>query len=208
MRLIKFLPLAAVLAAVAACGPKEVPKADIVLDSILSRKSVRTFTEQKLTAGQIETLLKAGIAAPSGMDVRPWHFVVLQDPSKYDAVFGEGNFNLPMYKKAAAVIVVCADTTVVRSPRGGGDPVQMANGTWRDDAGAATENLLVMAEAMDLGAVWTACYPYKDRYMPVKEALHLPATVVPYCVVPVGYPGGDEQPKDKWDPTRIHHEIW
>ena len=208
MRTIKSLLLVAAVAAAAACAPKPAPTSETVLENILSRKSVRTYTDQKLTPEQIETMLKAGMAAPSGMDIRPWSFVVLQDPGKYDGIFGEGNFNLRMYKNAAAVIVVCADTTVTRAPRGGGDPVTTPNSLWRDDMGAVTENILLAAESMGLGAVWTACYPYKDRYQPVKDALHLPAAVVPYCVVPVGVPGGDEQPKDKWDPSRIHYEIW
>ena len=209
MRLFKWMSLVSAAAALTlACAPKETPKADVELENILSRKSVRSYTDQKLTPDQIETLLKAAMAAPSGSDIRPWSFVVLQDPSKYDAIFGDGNFNMRMYKAAAAVFVICADTTVTRTPRGGGDPVTSENGTWRDDMGAVTENLLLAAEAMGLGACWTACYPYEARYQPVKDALHLPATVVPYCVVPVGYPGGDEQPKDKWDPSRIHYEIW
>ncbi len=200
--------LTAFLALLVSCSPKEAPKADTVLENILSRKSVRAYTDQKLTQEQIETMLKAGMAAPSGSDIRPWSFVVLQDPSKYEAIFGEANFNLRMYNASAAVLVVCADTTVTRTPRDGGDPVTMPNGTWRDDMGAVTENILLAAESMGLGACWTACYPYKARYMPVKDALHLPATVVPYCVIPVGVPDGEQQVKDKWDPTRIHYEIW
>ena len=165
------------------------------------------YTILSLTEAEL-TLLKAGMAAPSGSDIRPWSFVVLQDAAKYDDIFGAGNFNNRMYKASAAVLVICADTTVTRQSRDGGAPVTRDNGTWRDDLGAVTENILLAAESMGLGACWTACYPYKDRYMPVKEALHLPATVVPYSVVPVGNPDGDNQPKDKWDPTRIHYEIW
>jgi len=74
--------------------------------------------------------------------------------------------------------------------------------------GAVTENLLLAVEAHGLGACWTACYPYADRMEPVKKALGLPATVVPYSVVPIGYPAGDEQPKDKWDASRIHYNNW
>lgn len=212
MKLNKISLLTAVAAAfAAACAPgasDNAPKSEIVLENILSRKSVRSFTEQKLTQEQIETLLRAGMAAPSGMNVQPWKFVVLQDASRYETVFGPENFNNRIYAQSAAVIVVCADTTVMRRPQEGGDPVAVPNGIWRDDAGAATENILLAAEAMGLGAVWTACYPYKARYMPVKEALNLPAEVVPYAVVPVGYPAGDDAPKDKWDPSRIHYEVW
>ena len=110
--------------------------------------------------------------------------------------------------QSASVFVLCADTTVTRTPRDGGQPVRMPNGTWRDDLGAATENLLLAAESMGLGACWTASYPDVNRYMPPKKALGLPDTVLPYAIVPVGYPAGDEQPKDKWDPAKVHYGRW
>lgn len=190
------------------CAAPQAPSAqDAVMANILSRKSVRSYTDQPLSEEQITTMLKAAMAAPSGSNIQPWSFVVLTDKSDYDTIF-EGNFNMEKFKQSAAVIVLCADTTVTRTPRGGGEAVVMPNGTWRDDLGAATENLLLAAESMGLGAVWTASYPYKERYMPVKKALGLPAEVVPYAIVPVGYPAGDEQPKDKWKPERIHYGRW
>ena len=203
----KTLPLLAAAVLSGCAGSAPAPKADVVMDNILSRKSVRSYTEQKLTDAQIETLLRAAMAAPSGSNIQPWSFVVLTDPSEYDTIF-EGNFNMEKFKQAAAVFVLCADTTVTRTPRGGGEPVTVPNGTWRDDLGAATENLLLAAESMGLGACWTASYPYEDRYMPPKKALGLPDTVIPYSIVPVGYPAGDEQPKDKWDPAKVHYGRW
>lgn len=203
----KTLPLLAAAVLTGCAGSAPAPKSDVVMDNILSRKSVRSYTEQKLTDAQIETLLRAAMAAPSGSNIQPWSFVVLTDPSEYDTIF-EGNFNMDKFKQAAAVFVLCADTTVTRTPRGGGEPVTMPNGTWRDDLGAATENLLLAAESMGLGACWTASYPYEDRYMPPKKALGLPDTVIPYSIVPVGYPAGDEQPKDKWDPAKVHYGRW
>ena len=199
--------IAATVLACSCAGPQGSSAQEAVMANILSRKSVRSYTDQPLSDDQITTLLKAAMAAPTGSNIQPWHFVVLTDKSEYDTIF-EGNFNMDRFKQSAAVIVMCADTTVTRTPRGGGAPVTVPNGTWRDDLGAATENLLLAAESMGLGAVWTAGYPYKDRYMPVKKALGLPAEVLPYCIVPVGYPAGDEQPKDKWKPERIHYGRW
>ena len=183
--------------------------AEAVMANILNRKSVRSYTSDTIPAAVMENLLRAAMAAPSGRDIRPWSFVVLTDTARYDEIFGD-NFNMRMYKQSAAVVVICADTTVVRPPRDNPDApaVQQPNGTWRDDMGAVTENLLLAVEAYGLGACWTACYPYVDRMAPVKKALGLPATVVPYCVVPIGYPGGGEQPKDKWDSSRIHYDQW
>ena len=207
------LSLAAVALLAAACQTEPQPvapdPAEVVMANILSRKSVRSYTADTIPAAVMENLLRAAMAAPSGRNIQPWSFVVLSDTSHYDEIFGD-NHNMAMFKQSAALVVLCADTTVVRPPRDNPDApaVQQPNGIWRDDMGAVTENLLLAAEAYGLGACWTACYPYVDRMAPVKQALGLPATVVPYSVVPIGYPAGDEQPKDKWDPARIHYGRW
>jgi len=211
MKLLLTASLAAFMVVLSSCGSTpEVSKEQIVLDNIFSRKSVRSFTDEPVTSQQIETLLKAGMAAPSGSNIQPWSFVVLQDKDRYMEIFGENNFNQRIFAQSAAIIVVCSDTTVVRAPRNDpqGTPVKMANGTWRDDAGAVTENILLAVEAMDLGAVWTACYPYPDRMNPVKASLGLPAEVVPYSVIALGHPSGDDQPKDKWKPEKVHYGKW
>ena len=207
------LSLAAVALLAAACQTEPQPvaadPAEVVMSNILSRKSVRSYTADTIPAAVMENLLRAAMAAPSGRNIQPWSFVVLSDTSRYDEIFGD-NHNMAMFKQSAAIVVLCADTTVVRPPRDNPDApaVQQPNGIWRDDMGAVTENLLLAAEAYGLGACWTACYPYVDRMAPVKQVLGLPATVVPYSVVPIGYPAGDEQPKDKWDPARIHYGRW
>jgi nitroreductase len=210
----KTILLLATVAMLVACShtepqPAASDPAEAVMANILNRKSVRSYTSDTIPAAVMENLLRAAMAAPSGRDIRPWSFVVLTDTTRYDEIFGD-NFNMRMYKQSAAVVVICADTTVVRPPRDNPDApaVQQPNGTWRDDMGAVTENLLLAVEAYGLGACWTACYPYVDRMAPVKNALGLPATVVPYCVVPIGHPGGGEQPKDKWDSSRIHYNQW
>ena len=199
------------LAAVAAVSCTNTPAAvegNGAVENIMNRKSVRSWSSESVSDEQITTMLKAAMAAPSGMNVQPWSFVVLKDKTGFEKTF-EGNFNLKMFNEAPVVIVVCADTTQSRPSRENPDEVVTGpNKIWRDDMGACTENLLLAAESLGLGAVWTACYPYKDRYIPVKEALGLPDTVVPYCIVPVGHPASPEQPKDKWKPERIHYDRW
>lgn len=182
---------------------------EATLATIHSRKSVRTFTPEQVPDSIINLALRAAMAAPSGMNIQPWHFVVLRDTAKYQQTFGD-NFNMPIYMQSSAVVVFCADTTVTRPPRENPDaPAETRpNRIWRDDLGACTENFLLAIEAMGYGAVWTACYPYAERMDPVRAALNLPSHVIPYCVVPIGRPGGDDQPKDKYKPERIHSEVW
>lgn len=175
---------------------QEQPGSQAVLDNIHARKSVRSYTEEPVTPEQVETLLRAAMAAPSGKNVQPWRFVVVTQPeTKQKLAVG---FN-KMIAKAPIVIVVCGKTT----NRLGG-----TNNNWTADCAAATENLLLAAESLGLGAVWTACYPYDDRMQPAIEALGLPDDVTPYCIVPVGHPAGDNKPKNKWNPGHIHYEKW
>ena len=206
MKLAKLFLMASLLTAAAACAPKQ-EAAPSALDVIMSRKSVRSYTDQAVSDQQVETILRAAMAAPSGMNVQPWRFVVVRDQAVKDVL--AGGFN-KMIAQAPVVFVVCGETTILRKSRGEADaePVLMENGNWTADCAAATENLLLAVEALGLGAVWTACYPYDDRMNPAREVLGLPDNVTPYCIVPCGYPAGDDQPKDKWKTENIHYDKW
>lgn len=182
---------------------------DVVMQNILNRKSVRSYTGEAIPDSVMQNILRAAMAAPSGMDIRPWQFVVLTDKSQYETIF-EGNGNMKKFMESGAIIVVCADTTVTRPTREDpdGPAVTMPNPMWRDDIAAATENLLLAVEAHGLGACWTACYPFPNTMAPVRKGLGLPDNVMPYAVVPIGYPSTENTPKDKWDPARIHIGCW
>ena len=212
MKKVTLLMAAAAMLFAACCNKQEATTqdpAEVVTQNILNRKSVRSYTGDTIPAAVMENILRAAMAAPSGMDIRPWQFVVLTDKSQYETIF-EGNFNMQKFMESGAVVVVCADTTVTRPPRDNPDApaVTMPNVLWRDDMGAVTENLLLAVEAYGLGACWTACYPFPNTMAPVRKALALPDNVVPYAVVPIGYPSAENTPKDKWDPARIHYGRW
>lgn len=179
------------------------------LATIMQRKSVRAFAPDTIPSEVMTNILKAAMAAPTGRNIQPWRFVVLTDTSRYDEVF-VGNHNMAIYKGSAAVVVLCADTTFVAPPRNqpNAAPVSSPNALWRDDMGACTENLLLAVEYYGYGAVWTACYPFTDRMTSVHASLGLPATVVPYSVVAIGRPAGNDSPKDKWKPENVHYDRW
>jgi nitroreductase len=163
------------------------------LEVIARRTSVRTYLDKPVEEEKVMALLKAGMAAPSGKDARPWEFVVVTDT----AILNSMAAGLPyakMLARAPLAIVVCGDTA--------------ASPYWYLDCSAATQNVLLAAEALGLGAVWTAAYPYDDRIDVVRSALHLPEQVVPLCVIPVGYPVGTPRPKDKFNAAKIHRETY
>ncbi|MBQ2594093.1 MAG: nitroreductase family protein [Candidatus Riflebacteria bacterium] len=164
------------------------------LKTIHQRKSVRNYIEKEVTKEQLETIIKAAMAAPTAINAQPWQFLVVTDKA-LKAKYAEGNRQAEMINKCSALVVVCGDKTI-------GNERSWAY--WDQDCSAATENLLLAVESLGLGAVWTGIYPGEDRIKTVKERFALPDNVVPLCVILVGYPDGTDQPKDKWKPERIH----
>lgn len=180
-------------------APQE-SKAAIVMQNILSRKSVRAYTDQPVSRAQIDTLLRAAMAAPTGRDMRPWKFIVIDDKEMLKTLAEQLPY-AKMLPEAQAAVLVCGDLSVTDDK---GNP----SGNWMFDCSAATENLLLAAESMGLGAVWTAVYPYDERLRPVTEVMQLPDYIVPLNVIPIGYPKGNPQPKDKYDADNIHYNGW
>lgn len=206
----KLFILASVSMLLAACAqPAQEPQAPSALDVIMTRTSIRAFTGEPVPQEQLETILKAGMAAPSAINIQPWKFVVVTDQEKIKEVFG-GGWRPEMFTTAGAVIVVCGETTVMRKPSGQPDAPEQEqpNMFWYEDCSAAAENILLAAHALGLGAVWTAGYPAEERIAPIQEALGIPEKVKPLCIIPIGVPAENPEPKDKWKPENIHWEKW
>lgn len=201
--------VASALLLASCCQQEEAPAAPSALDVIMTRTSIRAFTGEAVPREQLETLLKAGMAAPSAMNVQPWRFVVVTDKERMAELFGTGPRS-GMFTTAGAVIVVCGETTFMMKPWGQPDApeTEQPNKFWFEDCSAAAENILLAAHALGLGAVWTAGYPAEERIAPLAAALGLPENVKPLCIIPVGVPAEDPEPKDKWKPENIHWEQW
>lgn len=181
---------------------KELSKAQLraaTLQVIHSRKSVRHFTDRPVSEADLETLVRAGMAAPTGKNLQPWSFFIVTDRDILDALAAE----LPtakMVTDAPAAIVICGDLKLA-------DTTTYKN-YWVMDCSAASENILLAAEAMGLGACWTASFPYEDRMETVRNNLNLPGHLIPLNVIPVGYPEGMESPKNKWMPSKIYRNRY
>jgi len=165
---------------------------------ILRRKSVRRFVECSISDSQVKTLIRAAMAAPTAKNAQPWHFIVIEEREVLDRLAEQLPY-AKMLSTATLAIAICGDLQV---HTGESAP------NWMLDCAAATQNLLLVAESMDFGAVWTACYPYHDRIDAVRTALELPDHIMPLNVIPIGAPVGNERPSDKWKPERIHYEKW
>lgn len=204
MKKLQFIIAGAALLAASSCTttPSETAAltstdaAQAVIGNIMTRTSVRQYADRQISADTLETLLKAGMAAPTAVNKQPWAFVVTTGRDALDSLATLQ----PRLKTAAAAITVCGDMT--RAIEGEGRDF------WVQDCSAATENILLAAHALGLGAVWTGVYPIAERVDNVSHALALPDSVVPMCIIAVGYPVADQEPKDKWDPSKVHYQRW
>ncbi|MDE6339965.1 MAG: nitroreductase family protein [Muribaculaceae bacterium] len=174
-------------------------KVNSTISEIMARASVRAYSDREVSEEQLDTILKAAMAAPTAGNKQPWRFVVIRDP-KTLAYIGDNFKSMTMVKNARVAIVVCGDVAATFEGEG--------RDYWIQDASAASENLLLAAHAMGLGAVWCGVYPLKERVDQFSEMLHLPADILPLNCIAIGYPSGETAPKDKWKPEYVHYNSW
>jgi nitroreductase len=136
------------------------------------------------------------MAAPTAVNKQPWHFVAITSKDKMKELAAT-NPNARMLEQAPLTIVVCGD--MQKALEGEGRQL------WIQDCSAATENILLAAHGLGLGAVWTALYPRDDRAKGAIEALKLPDHIVPLCAIIIGYPAEQPEPKDKWKPENVSY---
>ena len=172
---------------------------DAVLKTISTRVSVRSYLDKPVEKEQIEQLLHAGMAAPTAMNRQPWHFVVVTDKRILEEL-SETNPHSNMLAKAPLAIVVCGDMKKAIEGK--------AREFWVQDCSAATENILLAAHAMGLGAVWTGAYPAEERCKAISEVLKLPEFLIPLNIIVIGYPDKDNSPKDKWNPENVSYDVY
>ncbi len=165
------------------------------LEGILGRTSVRNYTDELVSEEEIEELMRAAMSAPTGVNKQPWEFAVVTDRKILDSLADALPY-AKMVKHAPVAIIVCGNRERFLD--------RDDSTLWVQDLSAASENILVAAHILGLGAVWTALYPHADRMESVSRILNLPQEFVPFNVIPVGHPVGTPTPRDKFHEDRIH----
>ena len=166
------------------------------IDAILSRRSIRKYTADLIPENVINRLLEAAMSAPSASNQQPWHFVVINDRGILDEIPQFHPYS-NMLREAPIAIVVCGDLQL-----------EINKGRWVMDCSAATQNILIAAQAKGLGAVWLGVYPVEERVTGIQELLGLPEHIIPLCIVSVGYPAEKKPRSNRHNPSRIHHNHW
>ncbi len=167
-----------------------------IIEKILSRKSIRQYTAKPVPREVIDEVLHAAMSAPSAGNERPWHFLILTERALLDAIPKFHPYSA-MLKQAGVAILVCGDSTLEKH-----------KGYWVLDCAAATENMLLAIHAKGLGAVWCGVYPTEDRVLNLRKLLDLPGHIVPFSLIPIGFPAEEKMAGDRFDSSRVHENRW
>ena len=165
-----------------------------LIKTIFARRSIRKYTAELVNEKDVKKMLEAAMAAPSSSNRKPWHFVVVTDRRILDNLamvhpYGKMLFEAPL------CIGVCGDKMISPS-------------AWVQDCSASTENLLLAAVALGLGAVWLGVHPREGRVGPIRKVLNIPETIVPLNLISIGHPAEEKEPRTQYDEFRVHHEQW
>ncbi len=165
------------------------------MEAIMTRRSIRRYTGEQVSPEHERRLLEAAMAAPSAHNHQPWRFIVVRSRETLDSI-PEFHPYSRMLKEASLAVVVCGDNEVQKTD------------FWAHDCSAATENMLVAANALGLGAVWLGVHPNEGLVSKTRGLLGIPSHVTPLCIVSVGHPAEEKPPGDRYDESKIHREKW
>ncbi len=166
------------------------------IDYILTRRSIRKYTNQTIPDEIIKELIKAGISAPSAGNQQPWQFIILDDRKVLDEI-SQVLPNGKLLKNSNKAILICGDLNL-----------ETHKGYWPIDCSVATQNILLAAHAKGLGACWLGVYPRDERVENLKKLFKTPEHIIPFSVISLGYPDEESGKVDRYDDSRVHKNTW
>jgi nitroreductase len=166
-------------------------------EGLISRRSLRRYTGESTGEDKIRKIIRAGMYAPSARNRRPWHFIVIDDRAIMKKIMAVHPYS-SMLAEASHAIVVCGDDKLENGP-----------GYYKLDCSAATQNMLLAAHSMDLGAVWLGVEPREERKKAVSSILGLPDHVHPLSIVSIGVPVKiPAEIPERFEPEKIRRNSW
>lgn len=166
------------------------------IEAILTRRSIRKFTNQIIENEKIELILKAAMYAPSARNTQSWQFVVISDRKMLNAIIKVHPYSA-MMTEASHAILVCGDKTL-----------EPNEAYCNQNCSAATQNILLAAHALGIGSVWLGVYPREERMKGMIDLFGLPAEILPVSLIALGYPNEKAEQTERFKSKRIHFERW
>jgi len=167
-----------------------------IITAITTRRSIRAYKEEPLGEETIKMLVHAGMCAPSAYNRCPYHFVTITDKATKHAIKDKSMF-AKMLDEAGLVIAVCGDKLI-----------QPIHDFLIEDCSAATENILLAAHGLGLGAVWIGVFKLTGWQNFIVDTLKLPSHVLPVALISIGVPDQTRKDRDRFEKGKWHRETW
>jgi nitroreductase len=168
-----------------------------VLETILTRRSIRKYIQKDVPKELVEILLEAAMHAPSANNSQSWEFVVINDRKLLDQLAVVHPY-AKMLKYAPMAVMVC-----------GNKSIEEREGYLSQNCSAATQNLMLAAHSLGLGSVWLGVYPKTERVDPIHQLMKLPEHILPISLVAVGWPDEVRPKPERFDRKKIHYnDSW
>jgi nitroreductase len=165
------------------------------IKALMTRRSIRTWTNEPVTDGERKTILEAAMNAPSAADARPWHFVTVDDPAVINQFTELGGTE--MLAESTLLVMVCGDPSKETYP-----------GFWPQDCSCAAQNMQLAAHDIGIGCVWIAIYPLEERVQTCRKILDVPQSITPFALLAMGVPNEVLGSEYRYDEDRIHPNKW
>lgn len=165
------------------------------IKAIMTRRSIRTWTNEPVSSEERQIILEAAMNAPSAADARPWHFVTMDDPEVIKQFAGMGGTE--MLEESTFMVLVCGDVSKEIYP-----------GFWPQDCSCAAQNMQLAAHDIGIGCVWIAIHPLEEREQVCRKVLDIPEAITPFALLAMGVPNEVLGPEVRFDEERVHSNKW
>lgn len=166
------------------------------IEAILTRRSIRKYKKKVVSEDFIKVILKCAMYAPSAYNQQLWEFIIINERKILDSI-PEIHPNSKMLIDVNFSILVCGNLNERNN-----------QSYWIQDCSAATQNILLSTHSLGLGGIWLGIYPREDRILKLRKLLNLPEYLVPFSLIPIGFPDEIKGDPDRLDFNKIHYNKW
>ncbi len=165
-----------------------------VIETIFTRRSIRKFTKERIPKETLELLLSAAMNAPTACNQQAWYFIVVTEQDKLDKL-STLHSGVNFVKNAPVAIIVCSEPNAT-----------ILDYYWIDECAAATQNLLLAAHSLGLGAIWTGInHENLEDINFYRNILNISDQYTPFAMIPIGHPAEQIVSVNKYNEKKV---LW
>lgn len=167
-----------------------------IQEALLNRRSIRKYTNKKISGDVLKEIIKAAMYAPSAMNLQAWQFIVIDEKDTLAKTISSVP-HAEMLKQSVSVILVCGDSSIEK------------NESWLlQNCSACVQNILLSAYGFGIGSCWIAIHGMEDVYISIKRQFNLPENIIPVALISLGYPDEIVTAENRFKQDKIHFNKW